>query len=227
MTKFHKISSALTAALILQGCLFAQTVEEETIVYDQTSIAASTPLPTRTPVPPATQALSTPTAVSSVTITAVKGNLYIRRGPGTPYNQIGVLYKGMSARVIGRDVLSRWAQIQIPGSEKTGWVSIMTDFTRVDGDLDSVPDFTFKDWPLPAYLKNCTEHDLWIEPGNYYLYSLWTNDKYLNEVQVDPGVYAVYDLFVEGLPKVQDVQIREGMTVYLTLNGLDVNHKCP
>jgi hypothetical protein len=81
-----------------------------------------------------------------------------------------VLYKGTSARIIGQDVLSRWVQIQMPRfRELTGWVSIMTDFTRVDGDLASVPDFTFTDWPLPAYVKNCTEHDLVLEPGDIYL----------------------------------------------------------
>jgi hypothetical protein len=233
MSNFRNVLQALILALFVQGCMPArplsdgpQTINEAPTQNSLSSSAATeTPLPTPTFVPAATDI--PPTLEPDVTITAVNGNIYIRRGPGLPYNLIGVLYKGISAQIIGQDVLSRWVQIQIPDSEKTGWVSIMTDFTRVDGDLASVPDFTFKDWPLPAYVKNCTEHDLVLEPGDIYLFSLWTNAEYLNEVQVNPGVYTAYDLFAAGVPEVQKVDIKEGMTVYLTVNGFGESHKCP
>lgn len=230
MSKSRKVLYTLSLFLFLQGCFPQQALDNGS----QTLEVKITPPPTVTTAPPAmptavpTTSVAPPSTVEpQVTITAVKGNLYIRRGPGLPYNQIGVLYTGTSARIIGQDVLARWVQIRIPNSEHTGWVSVMTDVTRVDGDLDGVPNFTFTEWPLPAYVKNCTEHDLVLEPGDIYLFSLWTNARYLNEVQVDPGVYTAYDLFVPGAPEVQKVDIKEGMTVYLTVNGLGVRHKCP
>jgi hypothetical protein len=232
MSNFRKAIPALILILLVQGCAPAQTFESEPQTTDDGLQAAVTappstvaPLPTRTVVPTTTEI--PPTSAPKVTITATKGNLYIRRGPGLPYNQIGILYQDASAEIIGRDVLSRWVQVNIPNSDQTGWVSIMTDFTSVDGDLDSVPNFTFTDWPLPAYVKNCTEHDLVLEPGDIYLYNLWTNSQYLNEAQINPGLYTVYDLFLPGAPEVQKVNIKEGMTVYITVNGLGVSHKCP
>jgi hypothetical protein len=179
-----------------------------------TLIAAYTPTPFPTPTPP-------------VRIHAVNGNLHIRRGPGTEYNRIGLLKSGESARVIGQDVLSKWVQVEIPGSDAAGWVSLLTPFTQIEGDLSTVESFTFTDWPQPAYIKNCTEHDLLIGPGDLYLYSLWFNPQYWNEVQVDPGTYSVYDLFVPDEPLIQIVDIREGETVYITVNGLGVYHNCP
>lgn len=232
MSNFRNIIYILIIVLFVQGCMPTRTFDggpqtvTEAPMQDSPSFAVTeTLLPPPTIVPTATEI--PPTPQPNVTITAVRGNLFIRRGPGTPYNQIGILYKDTSAKIIGQDVLSRWVQIQIPNSEKTGWVSIMTDFTRVDGDLASVPDFTFTDWPLPAYVKNCTEHDIVLEPGDIYLFSLWTNAQYLNELQVDPGLYTAYDMFVPGTPEIQKVDIKEGMTVYLTVNGLGESHKCP
>jgi hypothetical protein len=170
---------------------------------------------------------ATPEPLSSIRIIAADGNLYIRRGPGTEYNQVGFLKKGESAQVMGRDVLSKWVQVNIPGTEFTGWVSLLTPFTKLEGDLSEVESFTFTDWPLPAYIKNCTEHDLIIGPNELYLYNLYTNGKYLNEVQVDPGRYEIYDLFLPGEPKIQTVDIREGDTVYITVDGLGTEHLCP
>lgn len=233
MSNFRNVLQVLMIAVVVQGCMPARTLSAGPQAVNEaptqnglsSSAATETPFPTPTFVPAATDIPPTPTP--DVTITAVNGNIYIRRGPGLPYNLIGVLSKGTSARIIGQDVLSRWVQIQIPDLEKTGWVSIMTDFTRVDGDLASVPDFTFTDWPLPAYVKNCTEHDFVLEPGDIYLFSLWTNAQSLNEAQVNPGVYTAYDLFAPGVPEVQKVDIKEGMTAYLTVNGLGERHKCP
>lgn len=232
MTAFHKILISLLLALLLQGCFRAQTivddspvVEATTTVERPTSTVTSTPLSTATAVPTATEVLPTP--IPRVIITAVGGNLYIRRGPGTEYDRIGLLSKGSSAEVIGQDVLSKWLQVIIPGSDITGWVSIMTDLTHVDGDLGQVPDFTFTDWAKPAFIKNCTEHNFFIQPGEISLFSAYTNSKYLNEVQVDPGVYTFYDLFLPGEPETETVDIREGETYYITVDGSEVKHNCP
>jgi hypothetical protein len=184
-----------------------------------------TPPPTPTLVSSVTEIPPTPTA--SVRVTAIDGNLYIRRGPGTPYNRIGLLSKGESADIIGKDMLSKWVQVHIPGSDATGWVSLLTPYSKVDGDLSSVPAFTFTEWPEPAYIKNCTEHDLLVLPNELYLYNLYNNNNYLNEIQVDPGVYNIQDLFVPGEPVFQKVDVREGETIYITVNALGETHNCP
>ena len=184
------------------------------------------PLPSPTLVPTATEI--PPTPKPSVYVTAAKGNLYIRRGPGTRYDRIGVLMKGMSAEVIGQDQLSKWVQVNIPdGDGRTGWVSLLTPFHHLDGDLSQIPAFTFDEWPEPSYIKNCTEHDLLVLPNELYLYNLYTNNLYLNEVQIDPGVYQIQDLFVPGEPVYQTVDIREGQTIYITVDALENHHNCP
>lgn len=163
----------------------------------------------------------------SVRVTAVGGNLFIRRGPGTQYNRIGILYDGMSAEVIAQDVLSRWVQVNVPNSEATGWISIQTRFASVEGDLKRLPNFTFTDWFRPAFVVNCTEHDLVLEPGGIDLYNVFTHTQYLNERQVDPGLYAVHDLYLPGAPQIQTIDVKEGATIYITVNGLGEKHKCP
>ena len=110
-----------------------------------------------TPIPTGTAIVPTETSIPKVTISAEKGNLYIRRGPGVAYDRIGVLYMDTSTEVLARDVLSKWVQVVIPDSDKTGWVSLQTDYSKLNGELSSLPDFTFTEWPVPAYLYNCTE----------------------------------------------------------------------
>lgn len=205
----------------------SETVELTPTVNRPPSTVTSTPLPTATVVPTATEVLPTLTATPSAHITAVNGNLYIRRGPDTAYDRIGVLKNATTANVIGQDMLSKWVQIQIPGTEQTGWVSLLTPYSRVDGNLEDVPAFTFTEWPQPAYIKNCTEHDLIILPNELYLYSLWANASYLNVVQVDPGVYEIQDATLPDAPVYDEIDVQEGETYYITVNGLDEYHKCP
>jgi hypothetical protein len=230
------ILSALLLIFFTAGCLPAsgqttedglQTASPTTMIDSLPDAVTSTPLPTPTPAPTATEISPTPTTTPAVRVTAINGNLYIRRGPGTAYNRIGLLSKDTEAIVIGKDMLSKWVQVNIPNAEYTGWVSLLTPYSKVDGDLSQVPAFTFKEWPEPAYIKNCTEHNLLVTPNELFLYPLWTNSSYLNEVQVDPGVYEIHDLFVPGEPMIEQVDVQEGETVYITVNGLGVKHNCP
>ncbi len=230
---------SLLLIVFVQGCILMggarQRVSqaEPTLDFQATNSSLDTPAPSSsaTPLSPPTVAPTAtvilPTPLPSVTITAVDGNIYIRRGPGLPYNPIGVLAKGVSAQVIAQDVLSKWVQIHIPDLDTTGWVSIQTPYSKIDGDLSQIPDFTFTEWPAPAYIKNCTEHDMFITPGNTYLPSLYTNAKYLNEYQVDPGTYIAYDMYYPDEPEAQVLEVREGVTVYITINGRGEGHKCP
>jgi hypothetical protein len=225
-----KQSISILLLLFLIGCTPQQLTMDggrETVtptVNRSPSTVTNTPLPTVTSASTSTQI---PTPQPAVTITAVGGNLYIRRGPDMAYNRIGVLKKGESAQVIAQDVLSNWVQINIPNSEFTGWVSVMTNFSEISGDLKSLPNFTFTDYPKPAYIKNCTEHVLLVMPGEYYLENLFTNAQYLNEVRVDSGVYSIYDVTLPDEPLIQTVDMQEGETAYITVNGLGVSHKCP
>lgn len=236
MTRSRIIVFALSILLFTQGCFFARagTINSETQTIEATSTVnllpptvTNTPLPTPTLIPAVTEIPPTP-IVSPVHIIAASGNLYIRRGPGTPYNRIGLLPKGTSAEVIGQDMLSKWVQIKIPESENTGWVSLLTPFTKLDGDLSIVPAFTFTEWPQPAYIKNCTEHDMLLGPGDIFIYNLYTNAQYLNEIQVDPGTYKIYDAFdPDNLVFIDSVDIREGDTYYAVVDGTGTHHNCP
>ena len=232
MQTFGKITFILLSMMILTGCLRAR-INTPDIQSDD--LTESTEIPVEQTKPPAQPTVTQiptftelpPTPKPQVKITAATGNLYIRRGPGFEYNWISVLPKGTSAEVIGQDVLSKWVQIQVPNEDFTGWVSNQSQFTTIEGDLDSVPDFTFTDWPEPAYIKNCTEHEMFITPGEYHLQNLFTNAKYLNEVQVNPGEYVAYDISLPGEPEAQRISLREGMTAYITINGAGETHKCP
>ncbi len=226
------------AILFLVSACFSRRQDFQTRVIEEnlptettaTPLASvqETPLPTLQPtstIVPTLEAL--PTLLPRVTITAMSGNLFIRRGPGLAYDVVGILYKDTSAEIIGQDVLSGWVQVNISDSQATGWISIQTQFSKIDGDLTIIQAFTFEEWPEPAYIKNCTEHDMFIEPAGLYLASLYSNATGENEVQVNPGDYIIYDLFVQGEPEVERVSVREGNIVYVTINGLGVGHKCP
>jgi hypothetical protein len=230
----RRIAFALVMFLLVQGCVPAQTADDRPQTAAQetaTPVSSPSPTVTNTPLPAVTPAPvipePSPTPQPSVRITAQGGNIFIRRGPGTQYNQIAILYDGMSADVIAQDVLSRWVQVNVPGSEATGWVSVQTRFASVQGDLKSLPNFTFTEWFLPAFVVNCTEHDIVLEPGGIDLYNLFTHSQSLNEQQVDPGLYTVHDLYLPGAPEIQRINVKEGMTIYITVNGLGESHKCP
>ena len=83
------------------------------------------PAPTNTPIPPTpkpTKAVATPTPQrpSLVAVT----NLNVRTGPGTMYPKIGVLPKGGSAPITGKDASGAWWQIEFPpGTGRHGWVA--------------------------------------------------------------------------------------------------------
>jgi hypothetical protein len=172
----------------------------------------------------ATEVNVTQTPVSTVTITALKGNIFIRRGPGVAYNPVAVLYKDQSTKAVARDVLSKWVQVVIPDSDKLGWVSLQTAYSKLDGEMSSLPDLATTDWPVPAYLRNCTHHDMYVMPGEVTLPSLYAYPD--NEVWLYPGHYTVQDLFVPGEPQVLSFDIREGVQIDIKRDGLGEHRKC-
>lgn len=196
----------------------------ETVAIAEQPAATATSTPTTVPAT-ATEISPTATTQPRVVISAVKGNIFIRRGPDMAFNPIGVLYKDTSAPVIARDVLSNWVQIVIPNSDQKGWISIQTQYSKVDGDLKTLPEFTTTEWPTPAYLRNCTHHQMYILPAEVILLSSF--DQPDNMVWLYPGTYTVYDLEVSGEPEVTTVEVREGVTVEILDDGAGEHRKCP
>jgi len=226
--------TTLLLVLLLTGCVRARlgatpalppvqdiepviTQETDSFASPTAEIEAATPIPI--------EISPTPTSLPNVTVTAIKGNLFIRRGPDLAYNPTGILYKDTSAKAIARDVLSDWIQIIIPGSENTGWVSIQTRYSRVDGNVATLPGFTPTDWPLAAYLRNCTHHEMYILPGEITLPSSLVYPE--NETWLYPGLYTVYDLDAPNEPEVMTVDIREGSEIEIRIDGLGEKRKCP
>jgi hypothetical protein len=181
--------------------------------------ASSSPEP-ETVTPEATKAPPT------VKITAIDGNIFIHRGPDLAFNPVSVLMKGQTAVATGRDVLSRWIRIVLPGDpSKIGWVTIVTDYTEVKGDVESLPEISPTEWPELAFLRNCT-HDLMVaNPTGITIPAL----EYFpdNEVQIDPGAYSIVDVDVDKYPEVMKVQIKEGSIVDIIHDGTGGKHKCP
>ncbi len=227
-----KLYTFLLVFVLTQGCAGFRlnttpalpTPQDIATVVDEATVAPTVIIPALIDAT-ATVIIPTVTSLPSVTITAVKGNIFIRRGPGLPYNPVGVLYKGTSADVIARDVLSKWVQVAIPNTDQTGWVSIQTEYSKLNGEFDSLSDFTFTDWPVPAYLYNCTEHDMYIMPGEIVLTSYFTYPD--NQVWLNPGTYTVFDQTMPDRPEVMKVDIREGTNKAILDDGSGGHHKCP
>ena len=229
----RRILAATLTVMLLQACMQVRVDAPpalptpqniETVAISEQPAATATSTPTTVPAT-ATKISPTATTQPRVVISAVKGNIFIRRGPDMAFNPIGVLYKDTSAPVIARDVLSNWVQIVIPNSDQKGWISIQTQYSKVDGDLKTLPEFTTTEWPTPAYLRNCTHHQMYILPAEVILLSSF--DQPDNMVWLYPGTYTVYDLEVSGEPEVTTVEVREGVTVEILDDGAGEHRKCP
>jgi hypothetical protein len=181
---------------------------------------------TKTPQPIQLETITPSPTLSVVKITAVHGNLFIRRGPHMAYNPISVLYEGESVTASGRDVLGEWLQIPIPSQPgKTGWISIQTRYSAVNGQVRDLPVIETVDWPVSAHLINCTYHEMLIEPGDILLPSYHEFPD--NEKWIYPGIYKVYDLDVAGEPEILTIELREGLNIDILYDGKGHKRKCP
>lgn len=168
---------------------------------------------------------ASPTA-ATVSVTAVKGNVFIRRGPDVAFNPTSVLREGQTAVAVGRDVLTKWLEIRSPEEPaESGWISIVTQFTSVTGDSRSLPVIEPGDWPIPAFLRNCTHHELIAYPGGVLIPPVDAFPD--NDVQINPGSYKVIDTDVDGYPEVLSVDLREGSAVDIRIDGNGEKKKCP
>ncbi len=164
-----------------------------------------------------------------VTITAINGNLYIRRGSGSDFNPIGVLVQGQTATVLGRDILDQWLYIPIPSQAgKFGWVSTLTLYSLVSGTTMDLP-VVDSDLAVPAFIQNCSTHNMIVQPTGVILPPLYQYPN--NIVQFDPGEYTLMDYDnVNYNPKSNQgmvVDLREGELFKFTAMGTIAQHKCP
>jgi hypothetical protein len=233
LQKYRSVSIALFLVLLTQACMqikldappalpTAQKIEPISTEERSAPLATST---AQVEIPTATEIIPTPTSLPKVTISAVKGNLFIRRGPDMAFNPIDVLYKGTSSTVLARDVLSNWVKIEIPNSNKTGWVSTQTQYSQIDGEVKDLPEYTPTEWPVAAYLRNCTYHRMYVSPFETIVPSYLQRPE--NEIWIYPGTYKIFDIDVPGDPEAGEIVVKEGSDIEIIYDGLGERRICP
>jgi hypothetical protein len=152
------------------------------------------------------------------------GNLSVRRGPSLDYNYIGVLKNGETVIANGRDRVSRWIRIALPSKpEVDGWITTETKYTLVDGDIGNLP-YIPTEPARPAFIRNCTLHEMWILPADVFLLSIV--DKPDNEERFPVGIYQVYDLENPENKPIEEINLSEGKTVEIRFDWEGERSKC-
>jgi len=88
-----------------------------------------------------------------------------------------------------------------------------------------LPEIEPTDWPIPAFVRNCTFDQMAVYPGGIVLPSADNFPE--NDVRVNPGAYRIRDLDVDGYPEVLVVHISEGSTIDVRVDGNGAKRKCP
>jgi len=196
---------------------------------DLTQTALPTPTllplePTTTPTPLiVTEAATVIPTPKTVTVTMVGGNLSVRRGPSLAYNFVGVLYEGVVATATGRDRISRWIRVELPGrSGAEGWITTETQYTDIKGDISNLP-FIETEPANPAFIRNCTKDTMWILPDDVQLLDKF--NKPYNEEQFNVGLHQVID---PNNPDVilKEIDLSEGERVDILHNFSGEKSKC-
>ena len=158
--------------------------------------------------------------------TAVNGNLAIRSGPDMTFDAIATLYQGETVAPLARSILNGWVQVPIPSEEgKTGWVSILTDYSTVSGTVLDLPRIDVVEWSVGSYLLNCTTHEMVVEPGDKTLEPVSDSPK--NRLWFSPGLYKIYDFDVSGHPEVRDLNLLSRTEVKIIKDGDGQQSECP
>ena len=198
--------------------------EDLTLTALPTATRLATVTPTATLVPTLVETTPITPTPKTVTVTMKGGNLFVHRGPGLEYNYVGVLYDGDTTVATGRDLISRWIRVELPAqSGVEGWITTETDYTRIYGDISNLP-FVKTEPASPAFIRNCTKHEILILPAEVYLLSKFNPPD--NEEQFDVGVYQVYDTDIPGNVRLEDVSLSEGKTVDIRYDGNGDKSKC-
>lgn len=181
---------------------------------------SETAIPLSTPKESATVTSGPPPVV---TISAVGGRLNVRRGPGPEYDTVGAFLDGQSSVAIARNGDTTWLLINAPtGTKSLGWVIITTKYTAVKGAAAGLPVQTVPP-ALPAYIRNCTPHEMLVNPVGIELMS--RNDAPDNQAQFFPGEYTVIDLTSE--TELAGITVFEGRTIEIKKDSSGSNFNCP
>jgi|SRR5579859_2335338 len=91
---------------------------------------------------PAAGAANMPQQAQSPTLPPNRAEIFqdvnVRAGPGTDYDQVGVLIPGQTSAIVGRNPEGTWFEIEyVGGPNGVGWV--FKDLVRVVGDLNTMP----------------------------------------------------------------------------------------
>ena len=221
------IHICLVLMLALSSCNLPTDQATSVSATEPVITQPTSPSATNTPLPLPTETASViPSATSNViSITASGGNINIRRGPGVGYDPISAFKNGQTAAASARSDDSKWLYIPIPGvSGQFGWVSAITQFSSIAGDISLLPVMPVPPFE-PAYIRNCTFHEMLIKPVDIKIPDQTFSPK--NDVQFNPGDYEVYDTTDTGGKPIQTIQLREGQTFDITKDGLDNLYACP
>lgn len=106
-------------------------------------------IPTAPPPPtPAPTAASTPTARPLPVLTVTNDFANVRAGPNTATAQVARLNKGQTAPVTGKSADGAWWQVQLTGTQSSGWV--FGELASVSGDTAAVPVVQATATPAPT-----------------------------------------------------------------------------
>ncbi|PJF25448.1 MAG: hypothetical protein CUN53_12740, partial [Phototrophicales bacterium] len=85
------------------------------------------PVPTSAPV----------VSPTGITATATPFNVNMRQGPGTSFSRVGLLPRGQTAAVIGRNATNTWWEIEFGGIR--GWVSAQFAPLNSGANVNNLP----------------------------------------------------------------------------------------
>jgi uncharacterized protein YgiM (DUF1202 family) len=184
----------------------------------------SSPVPTQTATGAATEtATATVGPPPIVAVAASGGRLNVRRGPGPEYDTVGAFLNGQSTTATARNADGSWVLINTPNTSKSlGWIIVKTQYTTVSGTVASLPVLEV-DAALAAYIRNCTPHEMLVNPGGALLLNRSSSPE--NRLQFFPGEYSVIDQTTES--EVASVTVFEGKTVDVKKDSSGTSFSCP
>jgi hypothetical protein len=174
---------------------------------------------------PTIQVAQSPT-VTVVTVTAMNGDVSIRSGPDLSFDAVARLKNSETATALARSIIDGWVQIPIPSQAgRTGWVSTKTSFSVVSGNVLDLPRIDIVEWNFGSYLRNCTPHRMFVQPGDMTLQPVSESPN--NRVWFAPGSYTVYDLDVAGQPVAANLIVLEHSETNILKDGNRRQWNCP
>jgi Bacterial SH3 domain. len=161
-------------------------------------------------------------------VVADKPAANIRRGPALAYNATGGLLKDTSTTVYGRNQDGFWIYVAIPGQPgKFGWMTSLPQYVTVSVNVMDLPVMTY-DQPVPAFIQNCTEHTLFVTPGNV---TISDRNNSNHKVQLNPNIYLIFDENVKdtknNIVQINTVTLSEGQTINISKDGKGKSYSCP